>query len=90
MSEHFTFGEIIEFAKQGKRIAREGWNGSGMFAYYVPASEYPAKVEAIKGLFKNDLVPYRAYLALKTAQDDVAIWTPSSSDRFADDWFIVE
>jgi hypothetical protein len=24
-----------------KRVARAGWNGAGMFAYIVPASQYP-------------------------------------------------
>ncbi|WP_220271858.1 Thoeris anti-defense Tad2 family protein [Moraxella bovis] len=35
-------------------------------------------------------MPYRAYLALKTAQNDVATWTPSVSDTLAEDWVIVE
>lgn len=36
-----TFGEAIEAAKMGKKIARAGWNGKGMFLYYVPAAAYP-------------------------------------------------
>jgi hypothetical protein len=42
-------------AKAGKRVARAGWNGAGMFAYIVPASQYPAN-----RLQKKDFVPYRA------------------------------
>jgi len=34
--------------------------------------------------------PYRAYLALKTAQGDIATWAPSCSDALAEDWTIVE
>ena len=75
--------------KNGYKVARKGWNGSGMFAYYVPANEYPAQTNAIKGYFPNDTVPYRAYMALKTAQGDVAQWVPSTSDNLADDWYIV-
>ena len=81
-----NFGEAIKAAKQGKRVARKGWNGANMFAYIVPKGEYPARMEAIKGTFPDDLVPYRAYWALKTAQDDVATWTPSGSDTLAEDW----
>lgn len=34
-----TFGEAIEAVKQGKLIAREGWNGKGMFVFMqVPST----------------------------------------------------
>jgi hypothetical protein len=84
-----NFGEAIEFAKKGKKVAREGWNGSGMFAYIVPANAYPATTQVMKDYFKGELVPYRAYWALKTAQGDIATWTPSGSDTLAEDWMEV-
>lgn len=88
---NLTFGQAIEAAKQGRRIARLGWNGSGMFAYIVPAASYPAQTGAAKAHFgENALVPYRAYWALKTAQEDVATWTPSGSDSLAEDWVILD
>lgn len=92
-SGELSFGHAIEFLKQGKKVARKGWNGAGQFVYYVPANTYPADQNPnspIKGHFDNDQVPYRAYLALKTAQNDVATWQPSISDVLADDWVIVE
>lgn len=33
------FGKAIEALKQGKRVAREGWNGKGMFVFMRPADE---------------------------------------------------
>lgn len=84
-----TFGQATEAAKVGKRIARSGWNGQGMFAYIVPAASYPAQTEAAKQCF-GDMVPYRAYWALKTAQNDVATWHPSGSDSLAEDWYILD
>lgn len=88
--EGFDFGEAIKQAKLGRKVARKGWNGSGMFAYIVPANSYPAQTEAIKGQFEDDMIPYREYWALKTAQDDIAMWSPSGSDSLANDWNIVE
>lgn len=88
MNEKMNFGQAIELAKQGKKIAREGWNGSGMFAYIVPPASYPSRTDAIKTIFP-DMVPYRAYWALKTAQNDVATWAPSGSDSLAEDWMLV-
>lgn len=85
------FGLAVEAMKKGLRVARVGWNGAGMFAYLVPAASYPAQTGVAKAHFGDDaMVPYREYMALKTAQGDVATWAPSCSDALADDWVIVE
>lgn len=84
-----TFGEATLAAKNGHKVGRAGWKGSGMFAYIVPANQYPAQTEAARATF-GDMVPYREYWALKTAQNDVATWAPSGSDSLAEDWTIVE
>lgn len=86
-----TFGLAVEAMKLGKRVARTGWNGVGMFAYYVPANSYQAQTGAAKAFFgEGAMIPYRAYLALKTAQGDVAAWQPSASDVLAEDWYVLE
>ena len=89
-SGEMSFGMAIEAARLGHKVARKGWNGTGMFAYIVPANSYPAQTEAIKGQFDNDMVPYREYWAIKTAQNDVTQWQPSGSDSLANDWVIYE
>jgi hypothetical protein len=83
-----TFGQAVHYAKKGFKVGRSGWNGPNMFVYIVPEGCYPARTEAIKGVFPNDMVPYRAYWALKTAQNDVCTWAPSVSDTLAEDWKI--
>ena len=90
-STGLTFGMAIEALKLGQRVARAGWNGAGQFVYLVPAASYPAQTGAAKAHFgAGALVPYRAYLALKTTQGDIATWAPSCSDALAEDWQIVE
>ena len=89
--DHFDFGSAVYLLEQGKRVARAGWNGAGMYVYYVPAASYPVErnnLETMGGQFPGDMVPYRAYLALKTAQGDIATWTPSCSDALAKDWVL--
>lgn len=39
MNENLNFGQAIEALKQGKRVARKGWNGKGMFIFMRPADE---------------------------------------------------
>lgn len=83
-----NFGQAIEALKKGDGVYREGWNGKGMFVYYVPDDMYPSRTEVAKETF-GATTPYRAYLALKTAQNDVATWAPSCSDALAEDWLIL-
>jgi hypothetical protein len=39
MVENQNFGQAIEALKEGKRVARQGWNGKGMFIFERPADE---------------------------------------------------
>lgn len=88
---HVDFGDALRALKAGKRVSRTGWNGAGMFAYLVPAASYPVQTGAAKAHFGDGaMVPYRAYLALKTTRGDVATWAPSCSDVLANDWIILE
>lgn len=80
-----TFGDALALLKAGHRVSREGWNGKGMWLYHVPADSYPAQTEAAKAEF-GDMVPYGAYLAMKTAQGNVVPWLASQTDILADDW----
>jgi hypothetical protein len=87
------FGEAIKALKAGERVAREGWNGKGMFLYYVPAASYPASrndLGTMLGMFPDDMVPYGAYIAMKTAQNNVVPWLASQTDVLAEDWVFAE
>ncbi|HEX3747624.1 MAG TPA: DUF2829 domain-containing protein [Bryobacteraceae bacterium] len=94
------FGEAIRTLKAGKRVARAGWNGKGMFLYYVPAASYPAQTDVAKEYWKDKAtsftetnvpkVPYVAYIAMKTAQENVVPWLASQTDVLAEDWETVE
>lgn len=85
----FGFGAAIHYLKAGEKVMRAGWNGKGMFLYYVPAASYPMQrnsLETMGGVFPDDMVPYGAYIAMKTAQDNVVPWLASQTDVLAEDW----
>ncbi|EAA0482170.1 DUF2829 domain-containing protein [Shigella flexneri] len=88
--EAADFSDALMWMKDGKKVARRGWNGEDQFCWLVPEGQYPARMEAIKGYFPGDLVPYGAYFALKNAQGVVVPWVPSVGDLLACDWFVVE
>lgn len=92
-TERLSFGDAVAALKEGLRVERAGWNGKGMFLYYVPENKYPASRNehgTMIGVFENDMVPYREYIALKTVDNQVVPWAPSISDALAEDWQIVE
>lgn len=87
-----TFGEAVEAMKAGSKVARQGWNGKNMFLYMVPEGRYapttPAGLE-IAAYAKDNRVPYRAYIAMFTVQEDVVPWLASQSDVLEEDWYVV-
>ena len=52
MLENLSFGAALEVAKVGGRIARQGWNGKGMFVFMRPADELNVEfvIDKVKSL----------------------------------------
>ena len=91
LSSGLTFGDALQALKAGKRVARAGWNGKGMFVYYVRAAAYLAQsAAAIEYFGENAYVPYAPYLALKGVDEKVSTWVPSINDVLAEDWVVLE
>lgn len=82
-----TFGLAIEAIKLGKAVARKGWNGKGMFIYYVPAAKYKAMTSIAQSI--GDWVDYNAYIAIKNVDNTISTWVPSVNDCLSEDWYIV-
>lgn len=89
-SGNMTFGHAVEMMKSGYRVTRKSWNGKGMFLYYVPAASYPPSTDIANKAFGGESVPYGAYIAMKTAQENVVPWLASQTDMLTDDWRVVE
>ena len=93
------FGEAIEHARTGKRIARRGWNGKGMYVYMtkgrlVPADEWVTRMpsqeltEVEKEIGYVNIMPH---LDMMSAQGVRIIgWLASQTDMLADDWYVVD
>lgn len=88
----FGFEAALQIIQRGKRVARKGWNGKGQFIYYVPSGNYaPCTKVAAKYCTNNDgLVPYGAYIAMKTVDGTIVPWLASQTDLLAKDWYTVE
>ena len=86
------YGAALRHMKdRGNAMARSGWNGKGMFTYYVPPASYPAQTGVAKKFFgEGALVPYNAYLAIKNVDGSVSTWVASINDQLAEDWYVVD
>ena len=88
------FGEAIRMMKQGKRVARHGWNGKNMSVAYQKG--YPDGIPCNKqtaecwGIHEGDLFKCRPYMQMQCADGTFQMWLASQSDILADDWYVVE
>ena len=71
-----NIGEAVAALKDGKKVAREGWNGKSMWLALQTPTE----------LSKMTL----PYVYMRTAQGDLVPWLCSQTDLLADDWVTVE
>lgn len=85
-----TFGHAITGLKEGKRYARKGWNGKGMFIYLVGGSKFTVNREPLMGaLGEGTEVNYLPHIDMKTADGSCVPWLASQADMLADDWVLV-
>jgi hypothetical protein len=88
---NLNIGQAVETIKRGMKVARNGWNGKGMYLYYVPENKHPFTTEIGRQLADEDgLVQYGAYIAMKTAQGNVIPWLASQTDMLAEDWMVID
>ena len=87
---NMNFGQALEALKAGKKVARENWNGKGMFLYLVSGSCFQVNRPPLMGIYPEGTeISYRPHIDMKTAQGDCVPWVASQSDLLEDDWVIV-
>jgi hypothetical protein len=73
--EEGTFGWAIEELKAQRAVARQGWNGKGMWLrLQVPDAHSKMTLP---------------YIYMRTVTDDNVPWLASQTDMLADDWVAV-
>ncbi|EPL8679431.1 dUTP diphosphatase [Klebsiella michiganensis] len=79
--ESADFSDALMWLKEGKRTARKGWNGKGLW------------LELKKPIIGSDMtLPYLVICYPADAQNTPgarAPWTPSQTDLLANDWHVV-
>lgn len=85
-----NFGHALEAIKFGKRVARHGWNGRGMFVFLVAGSEFTVNREPLLSILgEGTPVSYNPHVDIKQPDGSISTWQPSIGDIMADDWHLV-
>jgi hypothetical protein len=80
------FGDAIRALKEGKRVARAGWNGKGMWLAHVTSYNY-LQGEATTQALGLELLPW---VGMKTADQKFVPWLASQTDILSEDWVVVD
>lgn len=71
-----TFGDALEYLKQGHKLTRRGWNGKDMYIMLQRPTEQSKMT-----------LPY---IYMKTVQGDLVPWLASQTDMLAEDWALAD
>jgi len=83
-----NFGNAINMAKQGARIARSGWNGKNQYVELATNISYMnAKGEIVNA--NHDAIGNQAFAFVGTSGVQLG-WLASQADMLANDWRVVE
>lgn len=74
-----NFGKAIEALKEGKRAARDGWNGKGMFIFMRPADEI--RIDVVVNNVKSLPKSVKDYYAQDITTGDGGQLRPESIDE---------
>ena len=91
MEPTMNFGSALQALENGQKVAREGWNGKGMFLFLVTGSTIVVNRPPLLGIYPEGTeINYCPHVDMKTADGKVVPWLCSQTDMLAKDWVIVE
>lgn len=79
-----NIGQAIEELKSGKKVAREGWNGKGIYIELQVPDEHSKMTLPYIYIVTNGLITDNA-----KAPKGVVPWLASQTDILAVDWVVV-
>jgi len=74
--EIFDFGVALELLRQGKKVARGGWNGKGMYLALQVPDEHSMNRQS--------------YIYIVPSEGQRVPWVASHPDMLGEDWYEVK
>lgn len=83
------FGDALYWLKKGRRAARSGWNGKGMWLILIADVHW--NLPGISGERTHILGTRRLpWIGMKTADGGFVPWLASQTDLLAEDYVLIE
>ena len=79
-----NFGEVLEALKQGESLAREGWNGKGIFIGLQKPDENSKMTSPYIFINTTGLESSN-----EAAPKSLVPWLASQTDMLAEDWVVI-
>jgi hypothetical protein len=86
--KNLNFGEALAHLKNGYCVARDGWNGKGMFLVFVGADDWNADSPGMSE--EEGEAETAPFIAMKTADNKLVPWLASQTDMLAEDWILFQ
>jgi len=90
-----NFGQAIQAMKDGAKVARDGWNGKGMWIMLVPGTPKinttPNSAYHSAGITECEILPHIDMWTTNAHGRRAMLpgWLASQTDMLAEDWEIV-
>lgn len=81
----FNFGEAIKYLKRGFKVARQGWNGKGIYLELQVPDEHSKMTLPYVYIVTNGLITDNPH-----APKGCVPWLASQTDMLAEDWIFAE
>lgn len=89
LANKLTFGMAVEALKTGHKVARQGWNGKGMFLFYNDDRANAIGHKALNEKIIDEILEVCPFIVMKTADNKLIPWLASQSDVLAEDYSII-
>jgi len=90
MEETLDFSDALKALKNGKKVARKGWNGKGMWIKLVAQDHYELLDATISEFKRGPDWNLESFIVMYTAQDKLQPgWLASQADMLAEDWEVL-
>lgn len=91
MKSKLSFSEALIALKHGKKVARTGWNGKGMFIFLVPGSKFLVSRPPLLGIYPEGTeVSYHSHVDMRTADGTIVPYLCSQTDLLSNDWEVLD
>ena len=82
--DKLSFSQALEYLKQGYKLAREGWNGKGIYIEIQYPDEHSKMTLPYIYIVTNKLITNNP-----AAPKGIVPWLASQTDLLSNDWYVV-